>query len=1319
MYDFSHCKVPNQMAAGPPWVAVLGATISMTCYIYVFLQCYFYKTAEFVGHPTSMAVYKYLIEAIFVIQYFVIPFINDPSYYYSDLYFYDWRIQCPVGECCASTTAVAWAFITQFCLLSSELWFAAICRDLQLAYTNPFSSYQENKRYFAIVITVVALCSSFGLVYFARPNQIGVSQQGFMWVPTYRNFYDPLATEIYFAWFYLALVYSVYTIYRYGGGEDMNLAGTVSTRLPIMKKGRRYVLGYCSFWALVTIAEFVYLFATDAIGTSNPQNYSVIGYCLAFRGPYALLIIFFSNYESMTWQKAFPFWYNSVELIGSDSFSGVAEKLAMAPHLNKALRAEILFFTSEGIRVSALENLARKRLASKQRLAAGLTESINTTANHHDRPIISTDTYQFSNGKLGNKQTKPASSNNMATSPHVAIGRTEAEDDNSISDNGEDSVRDLEFLEELEQEEMEKEQSGSRTASKHRSDKSEEALARKESRDILRASYTRESYIFSMSDVSPRRSDNDPKMLASMEEARGSHRGGSSSNIATGERFGRRGSSGLGLALGSMSESEFGANRGSTSFRASLDEGQLSRLSLMEDRQDQAVDGMIDAFIQDHIPNSENKDKDKDGALKNSINNIRSSFGLKGTSSKAGNGPTAMETLSEAWERDSISESFASSRDSGERGIEMRQVRASSQSTNRSVSSEADLSWRDSSATVTAHHDSSGNIGKDHRDTLAHPGRDDNSHISRELSASRMAPPHVIHGTEWRVRQPSSAGTQMISVDAGASLATSSEPASGGAKREQASTGMSRVMQGAEIAKTQLLSLFQQTLYDFEFIDYCPRLFSLVRRLCGISETEYAAAFESVTGEDFSEGRSGSFTFFSKNGEFFVKAQTLGEIQSLREMLPSYVRYLSKNRSSLLIKFLGAHQIKMYGKELYFVIMCNVFPKDVVIHERWDLKGSWVKRHGNAGVFVTGRGEVMKKESPLYFDNDIHHGIELHPAAANAIFRQLKQDANFLANQGLMDYSLLVGVVKARMEVLDNVVPGEYSEELLRNLTRDNPFLMDSSGGLRPICVQGASTYYVGMIDVLQRWNLKKKSEHFFKTLVLCWDKEGISAVNPQKYCKRFVNRVMRKLFVGVNDDEQMGRMAEKSDGVTSTLIDSIASVSVNRSDHPLSNRFVLDKELDAVPMPGEVSESMSPFHESKSGNGGMRLKADLYPVKSARQSMSATQRGISVSVSASPATVATDNRLNGGSISKVRVTNAQSQSSSVKRTTSATESRGSYPSFGASSSSQVTSDSSIVTATGASTTSTPLSPGIMQENLSITSTSQRVSKGSVNGSNE
>lgn len=50
--------------------------------------------------------------------------------------------------------------------------------------------------------------------------------------------------------------------------------------------------------------------------------------------------------------------------------------------------------------------------------------------------------------------------------------------------------------------------------------------------------------------------------------------------------------------------------------------------------------------------------------------------------------------------------------------------------------------------------------------------------------------------------------------------------------------------------------------------------------------------------------------------------------------------------------------------------------------------------------------------------------------------------------------------------------------------------------------------YYVGVIDILTPYNIVKKVEHVWKSITQ--DKEGISAVHPIVYGKRFFNFMLQ-----------------------------------------------------------------------------------------------------------------------------------------------------------------------------------------------------------------
>lgn len=100
-----------------------------------------------------------------------------------------------------------------------------------------------------------------------------------------------------------------------------------------------------------------------------------------------------------------------------------------------------------------------------------------------------------------------------------------------------------------------------------------------------------------------------------------------------------------------------------------------------------------------------------------------------------------------------------------------------------------------------------------------------------------------------------------------------------------------------------------------------------------------------------------------------------------------------------------------------------------------------------------------------------------------------------------------------------------YSEDNYSALARD------PDGGLRARFVEGPGTYYIGMIDILQEWNWKKRIERFFKTWVRLYDPDGISAVEPDFYQERFWQRCVLDTFDGISgyDDDDNGGVNTQS----------------------------------------------------------------------------------------------------------------------------------------------------------------------------------------------
>lgn len=112
---------------------------------------------------------------------------------------------------------------------------------------------------------------------------------------------------------------------------------------------------------------------------------------------------------------------------------------------------------------------------------------------------------------------------------------------------------------------------------------------------------------------------------------------------------------------------------------------------------------------------------------------------------------------------------------------------------------------------------------------------------------------------------------------------------------------------------------------------------------------------------------------------------------------------------------------------------------------------------------------------------------------------------------GLMDYSLLIGVVRRQYGVVDGVKDVS---------TNGGNLGQDEKGAFHAATVEGPGAYHMGLIDILQEWNFDKKMERYFKIYFRWDDPDGLSAIEPAAYQKRFMERAVYDVFEGQEADE-------------------------------------------------------------------------------------------------------------------------------------------------------------------------------------------------------
>ena len=393
----------------------------------------------------------------------------------------------------------------------------------------------------------------------------------------------------------------------------------------------------------------------------------------------------------------------------------------------------------------------------------------------------------------------------------------------------------------------------------------------------------------------------------------------------------------------------------------------------------------------------------------------------------------------------------------------------------------------------------------------------------------------------------------------------------------------------------------------FSFIDLEPSVFNMLRDCYGIDPHQYRASFRIRNAADiessgmlekFTEGKSGSFFYFTRDFKYIIKTVTDEEEKFLQKIAYRYYDHMKNNPNSLIVRFLGLHKVRLAKEQRFItvVVMENIFynTEQFKMNERYDLKGSRISRRSvKKTSMITREYKGTLKDLDLG-DKKIHVGAD----SKAELLGQLRRDVEFFIKCKIMDYSMLLGIhnhtddERSRVKVREGSIrglgdsfidvqieregekkhtvradaatmksfrgrlsSGKSSGYNTRSSTLDSidesddivesqfhtkkpqiAWFREDYGGLRSsstlhplykaeVQLHGSSieeqaatevpsaTYYFGIVDILQQYNLQKKVEHHWKTKVACKDKHGISCVNEREYGERFLN-FMDEIFV-------------------------------------------------------------------------------------------------------------------------------------------------------------------------------------------------------------
>ncbi|CAF4382469.1 unnamed protein product [Rotaria sp. Silwood2] len=413
---------------------------------------------------------------------------------------------------------------------------------------------------------------------------------------------------------------------------------------------------------------------------------------------------------------------------------------------------------------------------------------------------------------------------------------------------------------------------------------------------------------------------------------------------------------------------------------------------------------------------------------------------------------------------------------------------------------------------------------------------------------------------------------------------------------------------------------------DFTIRSYAPVAFRHFREKFNIKPEDYLSSICRPFRELKNPGASGSLFYLTSDDEFIIKTVQKKEAAFLKTLLPGYYMNVTQNQRTLLPKFFGLYCYQGENKNIRITVMNNLIPSHIQMHEKYDLKGSTYKRRANS--------EERLKESPTWKDLDFMErhpdGLILDSETHNALEKTVQRDCRVLESFHIMDYSFLIGVHHANSHT-DSPREHPVTNGVSNNSTLAPPSLrrmystpmasiqaefgdhnkpdddhLAKTGGIPALTADGQRLYlYVGIIDILQSYQLRKKIEHRFKSVIT--DGSQISVTRPSYYSERFQKFLFHTVF-----KKSLPRQS-KPDVMTGSR----QTINNNLYTNPPTNNTPSIKSLNGIPytIPSRLIYSTS---SSSAGTTNSRLTMNGTPIRSSKQSEQRNIHGSSTTFYAS-----------------------------------------------------------------------------------------------------
>jgi len=379
----------------------------------------------------------------------------------------------------------------------------------------------------------------------------------------------------------------------------------------------------------------------------------------------------------------------------------------------------------------------------------------------------------------------------------------------------------------------------------------------------------------------------------------------------------------------------------------------------------------------------------------------------------------------------------------------------------------------------------------------------------------------------------------------------------------------------------QMMREIQQKNYkliDGKLSVYAPSVFAELIEMDGDPENlpislDLSANYNRILNAGHSKGgKSGEFFFFSYDENIVIKTISNKELNTLLEILPTYVQHFRDHPSSLIAKIYGVYTFeRLEPYEKYnLILMRNVsgFPSKSV-ERKYDLKGSTYTR----ATVKTGNPQLHELK---YFDqilkdldfNRFEKNMHIQHNLREKVIRTLQADSDFLMRNGLIDYSLVLYLIDKeisnsyetssvgtsaihslgkptmfinslgsefdipnsyapttnnmmlRFEISTSDFPNKAERSKTINMAGTvsvDPKIKSMATQLRSLkSVKEYEThlyYHIGIIDYLIKYTWKKRLEKWGRRLLAFNLKLDLSVQSPNYYASRFMNYMKKIIY--------------------------------------------------------------------------------------------------------------------------------------------------------------------------------------------------------------